>query len=903
MSLSPSKPPNRLTIITTHVNADYDAMACMLAAQKLYPEAVVVFPGSHEKTLRNFFIQSMVYLFNMMDLRDLDFDRVGRLVLVDTRQPSRIGPFADLAARDGVEVHIYDHHPPLPGDIRGAVEVVEPTGAAVSILVGLLREREVPISPDEATIMCLGLYEDTGSFTFGSTTEKDFLAGAYLLSRGAKLGVVSDLTAREMNFEQVALLSEMLQSATTLNIRGVAVTLTRVSTSRYVPDFAFLVQKMVKMENLRALFALARMGNKVYVVARSRNPDVDVGAIIRELGGGGHAFAASAAVRDKTLAQVEEEVMERLRRHVRSSTRARHLMSAPAISVAADTPLREARDLLTRYNINALLVLEKGEAAEKDRLMGYISRQIVARAVHLRLDQSPVREFTTTEMGTVGPDAEMAEIQEQIIGHKQRILPVVDGGGLRGVITRTDLLNLLVQQTTAGDGPEPGQANARTRSVRRMMEERLTDAMRNLLRSAGETAAALDLSAYVVGGFVRDLFLTRPNEDVDIVVEGDGIAFAKHWARDQGARVHAHEKFGTAVVIFPDGFKVDVASARMEHYRFPADLPTVEMSSIKMDLFRRDFTINTLAIHLNPDRHGTLIDFFAAQKDIKERTIRVLHNLSFVEDPTRVFRAIRFERRFDFTLGKLTETLLKNVVRTDALDRLSGRRAFNELRLILAEDNPGPAIRRLHDYGLLKVIHPDLTPTKRLMALLASTKKVLDWHDLLFLDETYRRWMVYFLMLLRTFDAEATAAICDRLEIAPRHRAIFETERLTAERTLFWLSGHMPVPNSELYRRLAGFRVELLLFMMAATRRESVKKTISHYFTGLRHVAPAIRGRDLKQMGIPPGPIYREILEAVLDARLDGRVKTREDELHFARAFQASRTDEPARRAAPRTGE
>lgn len=896
MSPDSSLPPNRLTVITTHVNADYDAMACMLAAQKLYPEAVVVFPGSHEKTLRNFFIQSMVYLFNMMDLRDLDFDRVGRLVLVDTRQPSRIGPFADLAAREGVEVHIYDHHPPLPGDIRGRVEVVEPTGAAVSILVGLLREQEVPISPDEATIMCLGLYEDTGSFTFGSTTEKDFLAGAYLLSRGAKLGVVSDLTAREMNFEQVALLSEMLQSATTLHIRGVAVTLTRVSTSRYVPDFAFLVQKMVKMENLRALFALARMGNKVYVVARSRNPDVDVGTIIRDLGGGGHAFAASASVRDKTLAQVEEELMERLHQYVRSSTRARHLMSAPAISVAADTPLQEARDLLTRYNINALLVLEN-EVGE-DHLLGYISRQIVARAIHLRLDQSPVREFTTTEMGTVGPDAEMAEIQEQIIGHKQRILPVVENGRLRGVITRTDLLNLLVQQRAAGDGPDPGQANARTRSVRRMMAERLTDAMQPLLQSAGETAAALGLSAYVVGGFVRDLFLARSNEDVDIVVEGNGITFAKHWARNQGARVHTHEKFGTAVVIFPDGFKVDVASARMEHYRFPADLPTVEMSSIKMDLFRRDFTINTLAIHLNPDRYGTLIDFFAAQKDIKERTIRVLHNLSFVEDPTRVFRAIRFEQRFDFALGKLTETLLKNVVRTDAVERLSGRRTFNELRLILAEENPAPAILRLHDYDLLKVIHPDLTPTKRLMALLASTKKVLDWHDLLFLDETYQRWMVYFLMLLRSFDADATAAICDRLEIAPRHRPLFETERLTAERTLFWLSGNMPVSNSELYRRLTGFRVELLLFMMAATRRESVKKAISHYFTGLRHITPAIRGRDLKQMGIPPGPIYREILEAVLDARLNGRVKTREDELHFARTFHGAQAAERPNKSA-----
>jgi tRNA nucleotidyltransferase (CCA-adding enzyme) len=884
----PAEKTERRTVITTHVNADYDAMACMLAAQKLYPEAVVVFPGSHEKTLRNFFIQSMVYLFNMMDLRDLDFDRVERLVLVDTRQPSRIGRFAELAEKDGVEVHIYDHHPPLAGDIRGTVEVVEQTGAAVSILAEILREREVTISADEATLMCLGLYEDTGSFTFTSTTEKDFLAGAFLLSRGAKLGVVSELTAREMNFEQVALLSEMLQSATTLSIRGVPVTLTRVSTENYVPDFAFLVQKMVKMENLRAFFALARMGNKVFVVARSRNPDVDVGVIARALDGGGHAFAASATVRDQTLAQVEERLLELLHRHVRSSTRARHLMSSPAITVDAETPLTEARDLLTRYNINALLVTEGGEA--KGMLLGYISRQVVARAIHLQLDRSPVREFTSTELGTVGPEAELPEIQEQIIGNKQRILPVVDGGGIRGVVTRTDLLNLLVQQNTAfGEGPDPGEANARTRNVRRRMEERLSRELLDLLRSAGETAAELGLSVYVVGGFVRDLFLMRPNEDVDIVVEGRGIDFAKRWAKARGARVHTHEKFGTAVVIFPDGFKVDVASARMEYYRFPADLPTVEMSSIKMDLFRRDFTVNTLAIHLSQDRFGTLIDFFAAQKDVKERTIRVLHNLSFVEDPTRVFRAIRFEQRFGFTLGRLTETLLKNVVRTDALARLSGRRTFNELRLILSEENPAPAILRLHDYGLLKVIHPELTPTKAIAGMLASAKKVLDWHDLLFLDETYERWMVYFLILLRPFDAETAAGICGRLEIPPKHRPIFDTERLSAEQTLAWLSGNMPVKNSELYHRLTGFRVELLLFMMAATTRGPVKKAISFYFTNLRQVETAIRGRDLKQMGIPPGPVYREILEAVRDARLNDLVRTREDELHFARTLHDGR--------------
>ena len=158
------------------------------------------------------------------------------------------------------------------------------------------------------------------------------------------------------------------------------------------------------------------------------------------------------------------------------------------------------------------------------------------------------------------------------------------------------------------------------------------------------------------------------------------------------------------MIIFEDGYKIDVATARFEYYSSPAALPDVEMSSIKLDLFRRDFTINTLAIQLNATRSGNLIDFFSAQKDIKDKAVRVLHNLSFVEDPTRVFRAIRFEQRFGFVIGKLTANLIENAVRMDFFKRLSGRRVFTEIRLILEEDNPTDAVMRLHDFGLLKVI-------------------------------------------------------------------------------------------------------------------------------------------------------------------------------------------------------
>jgi tRNA nucleotidyltransferase (CCA-adding enzyme) len=877
---------DQLTIITTHVNADFDAVASMLAAQKLYPNALVVFPGSQEKNLRNFFINSMVYLFNMAEFNDIDLDKVRRLVLVDTRQASRIGKLANLLSNPDLDIHIYDHHPPAENDIKAQILVYEPTGANVTILTKIIADKKIDLSPDEATILCLGIYEDTGSFTFPSTTEKDFRAAAFLLSKGANLNVISDLIARELSPEQVVLLNDMIQSATRYKVNGVDIVITSVTTQKYMPDFAFLVQKMVKMENLEALFAIARMENKIYVVARSRINDVDVGAIVTLLGGGGHAYAAAASIKGMTLAQTENKLIEILFSKIKASRQAKDLMTSPAILVEARVSCKDANNLLTQYNINALLVIERSGSGET--LQGYITRQVIEKALYHKLDDVAVKEYMTTELATVGLHADLLEIQEKIIDNKQRVLPVVNNGRIKGVITRTDLLNTLVRQRQKSADmsmnllDEP--IHARTRNVSKFMRERLSSRVMGVLAKLGEAADEIECAAYVIGGFVRDLFLYRSDEDIDIVIEGDGIAFAKMFAKMEGTRIHTYEKFGTAVIIYPDGFKIDVASARLEYYKFPAALPIVEMSSIKLDLYRRDFTINTLAIQLNSDKFGTLIDFFSARKDIKERIIRVLHNFSLVEDPTRVFRAIRFEQRFGFKIGKLTAGLIENAVAMDFFRGLSGRRVFAELRQILEEENPVPAIIRLYDFDLLKVIHPSIKLDDHLKAMLNSTKKVLAWHDLLFLEESYMKWIVYFLILINQCNNSRTEGICDRFELAPAYRKLFCRDRFNAAETLFWLERHLPVDNSVLYEKLSGFKTELILYLMAVTKQQKVKKSISHYFTRLRRVSISLQGRDLKKMGLEPGPIYKDILQATLDAKLNGRVKTRKDELEFARS-------------------
>ena len=185
------------------------------------------------------------------------------------------------------------------------------------------------------------------------------------------------------------------------------------------------------------------------------------------------------------------------------------------------------------------------------------------------------------------------------------------------------------------------------------------------------------------------------------------------------------------------------------------------------------------------------------------------------------------------------------------------------------------------------MIHPSIKLEKELVKTLNAAKKVLAWHDLLFLEESYKKWVVYFLILIRNCKSQISQKICHRFELTPDDEKILCTERFAADRCVFWLERNLSVPDSVLYRKLAGFKTELILFMMAVTKKQAVKKSISHYFTNLRRTKLSLKGRDLKKMGLKPGPVYRQVLETVLDARLDGTLKSKKDEIEFARQIVA----------------
>ena len=673
--------PLNMEVITTHLNADFDGLASMVAAKKFYPDAVMAFAGSQEKNIRDFFAQSSHYFLDFKRQKQIELDKVTKLILVDTRQARRIGNFAKCLDNPGIELHIYDHHPDTPDDLRGDVEVIRPVGSTSTVFVQLFREKSMTVSPDEATLLSMGIYEDTGSFNYASTTPEDLEAASWLLDQGANLHTVSQSIARELTVYQLGLLNSLIKSARNYTIQGIDIVVAKLALTAYVDEFALLVRRFMVMENLDVLFALAGMGDRIYLIARSRVPEVNVGEIARDFGGGGHASAASATIKNMTMVEAEEKLVRLLNKHVRPQSLAGELMSHPVITVPPDISINNANQVLTRYSITVLPVVEG-----KTKLLGIISRRVAEKAIFHNLGQLPVSDYMTTDVATLPSSASLADIQELIIENRQRLIPVVDDGRLQGVITRTDLLNLLINDPAHQPrnliGTDDRSYIERHRNVNTLMIEVLNKDVIVLLRTIGEVAEESGYTAYAVGGFVRDLLLRVKNLDLDIVVEGDGIKFAKKLAEHFGGTVRTHEKFSTALVIMPNGFNIDVATARLEYYEYPASMPTVELSSLKLDLYRRDFTINAMAINLNPDKFGTLVDFFNCQTDIKERRIRILHNLSFVEDPTRIFRAIRFEQRMGFTIGMHTEKLLKNAVKMNLFNRFFGHRCFTELKLI-----------------------------------------------------------------------------------------------------------------------------------------------------------------------------------------------------------------------------
>ena len=431
---------------------------------------------------------------------------------------------------------------------------------------------------------------------------------------------------------------------------------------------------------------------------------------------------------------------------------------------------------------------------------------------------------------------------------------------------------------------EPGLDMVSGADLSGPMDARLTPGIRTLFADLGQTADTMGCALYVVGGWPRDLLLNRPNFDVDVVVEGDGMAFAEAFVSKKGGRLISHERFQTAMIVLEDGCKVDVVSARRERYDRPGALPIVQPGGIALDLYRRDFTINSMAIRLNTADYGRLVDLFGGRRDLEKKTVRVLHERSFVEDPTRIMRAVRFEQRFGFRMERITEQLLRRAAADRTLEQVSWERIREELILLLREEHPFKSLLRLDELGVLRTLHPGLRMDGGRKDLFARIGEALSWFEQRHPDDVVDRWMLFFLGLVDALEDEEKRAFSEKLNM---HRKVRELVREIGSFVEVVASlTEARIPPSRIYRLLKPMKTESVLLLMARPFDALVKQRIVLYLDRLRNTAIELSGKDLANMGIPEGPIFRTILEGVLEAKIDGGVHSKAEELAWAGNIQ-----------------
>jgi tRNA nucleotidyltransferase (CCA-adding enzyme) len=869
------------TLILTHEHADFDALASLLAAARLYPQATPVLPRQLNRNLEAFLA---VYrdVLPFVRLEDLPRRRVEQVVLVDAQT---VQPVRGMGAQaTGL---IIDHHPLMRELLPGWSFSGEEVGATTTLLVEQLAERSISLNATEATLLLLGIYEDTGGLSYETTTPRDMRAAAWLMEHGANLLLVRRFLHHPLTDEQRALYQQLADSSQPYQFSSHAIIIATAVVDETVEEISTLAHKLHDLYEPDAIFMLVQMGDHIQLVARSISDAVDVGKIASALHGGGHSRAAAALIRDSSLASVLETLVYMLQSQVQPTVTVGQIMSYGAPQVLApDETIGDAAERMRRYGFEGFPVVDGG------RVVGMLTRREIDRAMHHGLQRHPVSRYMRRGEVYVTPEESVETLRQVMTEQDWGQVPVLDPhtGTLLGIVTRTDLL-----KQWAGAG------SMRAETLDQRMAATLPHALLDLIRQAGALAGELSFPLYAVGGFVRDLLLGHPNLDVDLVVEGDAIRLAQELSRRLGGHVRSHRRFGTAKWILPDELRapvngalpesLDFATARTEFYEHPTALPTVERSSIKQDLHRRDFTINTLAIRLTPDRWGELLDFYGGRKDLDDGLIRVLHSLSFVEDPTRILRAARFAQRFGFQIEPRTAELIGNAL--DLLDRVSAERVRHELELLLGETEPERAFCRLAEMGVLSVLHPDLHCNDWFPAKAVELRRQLQHvrnavshapPPMALAPDAAPR--LYLALLTYDMSIESVQAFIGKYRLRKSYRDLLsEVARLRRQLPRLSQNGLKP---SEVVGILDETSDEARLLLRVATDSWSVRQRLDQYQRRLRHVRSILTGDDLRRMGLPPGRLYSQILTRLRAAHLDGDISSREDEERLVRETLAA---------------
>ena len=862
-----------MQIILTHENADFDAIASLLAANKLNPDAIPVLPERINQNVRRFL---SLYQNGLPFVQQADFqaDTVTNIILVDTQRSIKL---RGLPAH--VATHIIDHHPLDRELAANQTFAGEDVGAATTLLVEQIQNQAIAINGLEATLMALGIYEDTGSLSYGTTTPRDQRAAAWLLEQQASLDTIRQFLLNPLNDDQQALLDKLTLAAESRTIEGYVVTICAARVDHYVSEISNVVHRLRDTLDSSVVFALVQMPEHLQLVGRATSDILNVGDIARLFGGGGHERAAAASIHDKTLDEALTSLWHALYQHIQPVTRVSDLMSYGVQTIQAEQIIGDVVPKLRRIGHEGFPVLDDNE------VIGLLTLRDADRAMEHGLGNLKVREVMSGGSVTLRPSDSVWTLEQRMVESGWGQIPVLDDGDkLIGIVTRTDLIKHWARIHPSISIQTPIITEQKISNV-------LGQDIKKLIQTISRHAQQSNIQLYLVGGVVRDLLLNRENLDLDFVVEGSAIDFAENLQRQFGGQINSFRPFGTAKWKFDEEVSgkfaidlerlpdhIDFATARNEFYEHPTALPTVYNSSIKLDLGRRDFTINTLAIQLSPSTAmGHLLDFFGGESDLKAGLIRVLHSLSYIDDPTRIIRAVRFEQRLGFNIETRTAELIQSA--KPMLGRITGERLRNELTLLLHENQPEKGLLNLQVRGILQSIYPAFMLPADISAQFQQARAA----DLTWIGEPLEIPDLYWHLIASNIPQADLHGFCDRLMfgvtitnsmLAACRIATEGQQKLIAEIKPSLVSQYLtPMPALAL---LIGW-----LRISNADAREKIQK----YWLEWRHIQPITNGHTLHDMGLAPGPRYSIILKRLREAWLDGEITNAAEEKNLLQAL------------------
>lgn len=858
-------------IIVTHKNTDFDALASVMAAKLLHPEFTPILGHIHTKRVEEF-IRIHKDFLNFTSPKRVDWDKVKEVIMVDFHELSRGEGLENIKDKDLIKWSIYDHHPEQEMQVKPFFQDIQEIGSTSTILCKYLIEKNIIPNFLTSTIISLGIYSDTGRFTYPNTKPQDLEMASWLLKNGSDLNIVSEYTTLTLQENHLDLSNNLMANSEIINYGTLKVLLSYYVSENYVHDLSLISYKLSEYYSVDSIILIVKMQKWTYIIARSGSSNFNLLEILKDYHPKGHYQAAFTKLKDANIEDIVINLKHKLNSYNFSNIYAKDIMTSPVRTINKNMEINKANELLLRYGHNGFIVIDNN----KD-VVGILSRRDIDKALHHNMKNSLVKDFMSTNIVSIDENTEFNKIEDLMINKNIGRFPVLKDGNLIGIVTRTDILKTLYSKEIKSNIYSKSEPVSNI-NLREKMKSYFTEEQFDFLNIASREADKLGYRIFLVGGGVRDLILNNKKDiDIDIVVEinqnKDATEFAKYLSQLLNCKLVIHDKYGTAKLKLPF-ITIDIATSRTEFYEFSASNPSVDFSTIKQDLYRRDFTINALAIYLNSNNFGQILDFFNGYDDIQNKNLKILHNFSFVEDPNRIFRLVRFSSKLSFNIDNETKQIAINTMNLGRFDCFINDRIKNEIKLIFSNKyNPVENIKRLDNLNSLRFFSKDIK-YKNIEKKLKRLYKYTNLFKKLYPDIHLKEWIIYLMIIFNEIknDEEYEKIISLFRFEKEEEKNIRDTKKI--DYCINWKD----LADSDIYFFCKKFSIEVLLYSLSVNENRLLLKSIFKYWFKLKNIKLSIDGNFVKSKGINDGRKIGSILESVLLAKLNGKIKTTEDE-------------------------